>query len=138
MLTLLCLPLMASAEEVTLFDSQGEPRAFINMADADKTIYLWDGTPVAYLKTTGSNTSVYGFNGKHLGWYAKGILRDHDGYIVGFKKGAVSKMTYAESGKGFKKSKPSKRYADNPPVKYGDKQSYSSKKLADFLKAGKN
>jgi len=48
---------------MTIFDPDGNPCAYITMGDM--TIYLLEGNPVAYLD--GSN--VYGFNGKHLGWF---------------------------------------------------------------------
>ncbi len=78
------------AEEITLFDKKGEPIAYIDEKD-DFTIYLWDGTPVAYLLQKGKssnlkkdNFSVYGFNGKHLGWLVEGIIRDLEGNATGF------------------------------------------------------
>ncbi len=34
------------------------------------TIYLWGGKPVAYLSAESDDGfHVYGFNGKHLGWF---------------------------------------------------------------------
>ncbi len=48
--------------EETLFDSQGTAIVRFNHND-DTTIYLWDGTLVAYL----SNNNIYGFNDIHLG-----------------------------------------------------------------------
>jgi len=52
------------AEEISLYDYKGDAVAYID-TDNDMTIYLWEGKPVAYLK---ANKSIYGFNGKHLGW----------------------------------------------------------------------
>lgn len=42
-------------------------------------MYLWGGEPVAYLE----DDRIYGFNGKHIGWYDDGVICDHDGNIVG-------------------------------------------------------
>lgn len=28
--------------------------------------------------------NAYNYNGQHVGWYENGILRDHDGFCVGF------------------------------------------------------
>jgi 4-fold beta-flower domain-containing protein len=57
-------------DETTLFSSQGKPTAYI--AD-DSTIYLWSGKPVAYLYPDSVNDglNIYGFNGKHLGWFCE-------------------------------------------------------------------
>lgn len=50
-------------EEITLFETSGQPTAYI--ATEDMTIFLWTGEPVAYF----IKNSIYGFNGKHLGWF---------------------------------------------------------------------
>jgi hypothetical protein len=46
--------------------------------DESLTFYLWDGKPGAYF----DEDSVYGFNGKHLGWLKGGLVYDHDGNMV--------------------------------------------------------
>jgi len=67
-------------EEISLYDSDGTPVAYVAFGDDAPTIYMWSGKPVAYLAdTSGDGFSIYGFNGKHLGWFVKGIARDHDG-----------------------------------------------------------
>ena len=43
------------------FDSKGTAVAYF---DDDETLYLWSGKPVAYM----DEDSLFGFNGKHLGW----------------------------------------------------------------------
>lgn len=58
---------MAVAEEITLFNADGETTAYIDTDDEDLTIYLWNGTPVAYLDPDGEAFNIYGLNGKHLG-----------------------------------------------------------------------
>ena len=76
----------ASAEEITLYDSAGEAAAYIDTAERN-TIYLWSGEPAAYLRKDGSVPDIYGFNGRHLGWLEKGIVRDHEGLMAGFTTG---------------------------------------------------
>ena len=99
------------AEEISLFNSNGEPVAYIDTDDENCTIYMWNGYPVAYLTTTSDDDfNIYGFNGKHLGWFCDGIVRDHEGYAVGFQKGAVSKYTQYEPYKSYKQYKPYKSY----------------------------
>jgi hypothetical protein len=65
--------------EKTLFTSRGEPVAYVS-DDPRKIIFLWDGHPVAYLH----NHHVYGFNGRHLGWFINGVAYDIDGNRIGF------------------------------------------------------
>ena len=64
--------------EITLFDANGAPVAYI-APDEEWAIYLWNGKPVAYLEHDGDAFSIYGFNGKHLGWFDEGVVRDHQG-----------------------------------------------------------
>jgi hypothetical protein len=39
---------------------------------------------------------VYGFNGKHLGWFNDATILDHDGNAVGYVKGEISMLTHLE------------------------------------------
>lgn len=89
LLTLVCSVAVAQ-DEISLFDGKGRAAAYI-VADDDLTIYLWSGEPVAYLvRDSGNDFHVYGFNGRHLGWFVSGIVRDHEGAAVCAVKGAIS------------------------------------------------
>jgi hypothetical protein len=68
-------------DEISLFDGSGQATAYI-APDDEMTIYLWSGKPVAYLDANeGSDQfNVYGFNGKHLGWFSHGAIWDHSGH----------------------------------------------------------
>ena len=134
----LCSVLQGQAKEMPLFNSDGEAVAYIDDSDSDLPIYMWDGTPVAYLAPSDDDYyHVYGFNGQHLGWYERGVVRDHDGYIVGFQQGAISKSTRYEPYKRYKKYKPYKSYPKYPPSKAYNKSSFSYTSLALFLLKGK-
>jgi len=63
--------------EADFYDKHGNAVAYI-ADDGDLTIYLWSGEPIAYL----DGDNVYGFNGKHLGWFRGGAIYDHDGDVV--------------------------------------------------------
>src|SRR5438128_2650936 len=78
--TLLTTPPMAKADdEIALFDSRGKATAYVALEDG-LTIYFWSGKPVAYLdRDTSGGFHVYGFNGKHLGWFIGGLIRDNEG-----------------------------------------------------------
>ena len=126
-----------SSKETTLFDKDGDPVAYI-VDDSDMTIYMWDGTPVAYLATgrIGSAFNIYGFNGKHLGWFEDGIVRDSQGYAVGFVKGATNVYTKFEPIKSIKKIKPLKSIKQIPPIKPINRSQFSNTGLSLFLRGG--
>jgi hypothetical protein len=122
-------------EEISLFDSKGKPVAYIDTED-DLTIYMWSGKPVAYLYKKSDVYNIYGFNGDHLGWYEDGIIYNHDGYVVGFSKGAVNKYTEHEPYKSYKSYKPYKSYKEYAPYKPYLSNSFSNMPLSIFLLGG--
>ena len=127
---------LAIPDEITLFDSAGTPTAYIDMKE-DMTIYLWNGHPVAYLTPASDSFSIYGFNGKHLGWFENGIIRDHKGFGVGFVKGAVSNVTLRQEPlKKLKKLSPLKSLEKLEPLKPLGKQKFSEIPLKVFLALG--
>lgn len=121
--------------ELTLFDSEGAATAYIDSED-ELTIYLWDGSPVAYLDPEGDQFSIYGFNGAHLGWLVNGVVRDHQGYAVGFLEGAALVPTQYEPYKSYKKYKPYRSYKKYAPYMPTLRQQWSSTPLSLFLAAG--
>ena len=74
----------ATDDEITLFDQSGESVIYIDLDD-DLAIYIWEGHATAYLDGSlnqflrGETLDVYGWNGKHLGWYFDGIIMNHNG-----------------------------------------------------------
>ena len=112
-------------DEVTLFNGAGKADAYIALDD-EMTIYLWSGKPVAYLeKDSDGGYHVYGFNGKHLGWFVKGVVWDHEGNgSCGVKE--VLRTTEFEPFKAFKQFKPFKAFTQFAPYrptftsKFGD------------------
>lgn len=64
----------------TLFDCEGRPAAYLH-DDYHGSIYLWDGHAVAYLF---EDAHVYGFNGKHLGFFIDDVLYTNEGDRIGF------------------------------------------------------
>ena len=125
------------AEEITLYNLEGEAVAYTDANDEDLTIYMWNGTPVAYLVPEKGTFNIYGFNGEHLGWFEDGMVRDHEGYIVGFRKGATSIYTKYEHYKAYKKYKPYKNYKKYAPYKPYNKIQFSDESLSLLLQLGK-
>ena len=63
----------------TLYGSKGEAVAYID--DDAKSIYLFNGRPVAWL----SEDRVYDYGGKYLGWYEEGWVYDRTGHPSRFQ-----------------------------------------------------
>jgi hypothetical protein len=124
---------MASGEEVTLFSGKGKAAAYVAVDD-EMTIYTWGGKPVAYLKPdkSGGGFHIYGFNGKHLGWFLQGVVRDHDGDAACAVKDRL-KSTDFEPFKSFKQFKSFKEFAPFRPV---FSKSFSSVTCSLFLAEG--
>ncbi len=132
----LLLPAVALADdETSLFDSSGKPVAYIA---EELTIYLWSGKPVAYLDEDSSNGGfhVYGFNGKHLGWFVRGVIRDHRGDAAGAIKEVFRSSTEYEPYKSYKQYKSYKSYKEYAPYRSSFSQSWSDIPLRLFLLRG--
>lgn len=63
--------------EVTLYNQDGEAKAYYVSPSEEEVIYLWDGQPTAYIVV--ADQVVYGYNGKVIGWFEDGILYDTEG-----------------------------------------------------------
>ena len=117
--------------EKALFNSEGEPIAYIS-DDLNRTIYLWDGHPVAYLY----GYHVYGFNGRHLGWFINDIVYDSDGARIGFTSATCPIAAYKEppKEKKYPVDKMESRYEAPPLPELSF--NYSTEDFAEFLKGG--
>ena len=124
------------SQQITLFDSEGEARAYIDY-NKDATIFMWDGTPVAFIEKDGRDLCVFGFNGSFLGWYEDGIIYDKKGYAVGARKGAVSMITKFERIKGIQKITPIRPITSITPIQLIWKGNWSNTSLTEFLYYGK-
>jgi hypothetical protein len=107
----------------TFFDCEGNPVAY---TDDQKAIYLFDGQPAAYFV----KDSIYTFNGKHLGRFEKGWVRDSEGRCALFTKNASSfgptkPVTKTEPMKWTKKSIPTPKVRETAPAHPFDKLAWS-------------
>jgi hypothetical protein len=118
--------------EETFFDLDGNPVAYIDYND-ENTIYMWDGTPSAYLD---EENRIYGFNGKHLGWFEDGILWDLKGDRTGYNKQTIPVFAKFEPFKAFKKFKPFKSFKEFSKFKPFKKTSRSNTSLPQFFAGG--
>jgi hypothetical protein len=70
---------------------------------------------LAYIaSTSGDGFNVYGFNGKHLGWFVKGVIRDHDGNGACGLEGVVSSPKYEPYKSRFLQQKFRRRLLRSP------------------------
>jgi len=104
-------PIASDQGEVTLYDRQSTPTAYLALND-DNTIYLWTGEPIAYLV----EDHVYGFNGRHIGWFQDGIIWDWEPVAVGFTGEAQGGYHKADPEKSPKLSKPAKLPREAAPI----------------------
>lgn len=130
------LPLNASAgDDISLFDSTGNAIAYIAVDD-DLTVYLWGGKPVAYLEPTGDSTyDLYGFNGKHLGWFTNGVIENHGGNAACATKERLP-YTNFEPFKSFKQFKPFKAFKQLAPYRPYLTRTWSDVPCGVFLAGG--
>lgn len=106
---------VTASNDLDLYDNQGNAVVYISLDDK-LTLYSWEGEPSAYLKRSQNNEfDVYGFNGNHLGWFTKGMLIDHDGYVACAVKDMVTTPNLP-SLKSLKNLKPLKSLPELPPL----------------------
>ena len=105
-------PVNARAGDIDFYDSGGRAAAYIT-TDNNLTIYLWSGKPCAYL----DGEDVYGFNGKHLGWFQSGLIYDNDGYVVAGVADAFRSGVALPPLKGLKQLIPLKSLKELKPLK---------------------
>ena len=95
--------------DVNFYDSQGKAVAYI-AEDSKLTIYLWSGKPVAYV----DGNSVFGFNGKHLGW-AKKRSNIRSGNIVAALAERFKTPVSPAPPKSFKQFEPFRAFEEFKP-----------------------
>ncbi|SFO21630.1 hypothetical protein SAMN04487831_11251 [Pseudobutyrivibrio sp. UC1225] len=91
---------------MTFYDCTGRAVAY---TDDNEGIYLYSGTPVAYLY----DSIVYSYRGTQLGRFERGWVRDKNGYCVFF----TDNTRGSGPAKPIKKIKPAKGVKQIKPVK---------------------
>ena len=117
--------------DTTLFDGEGRPAAYL-IDDGEKIIYLWDGRAAAYL----AGEDIYGWNGKHLGWFREGVLYNPDGYRVGSTREKCPSPTHDDPVKYRKLPLYAKAEKLASPAQPALNDAYSEENLEEFLKQG--
>ena len=92
--------------DLNFFDKNGKPIAY---TEDGEHIYLFSGTPVAYIY----EDAIYSFSGVQLGWFEDGWVRDLQGQCVFFTEKASGNGPF----KPFKKFLPFKGFKKFLPFK---------------------
>jgi hypothetical protein len=82
--------------------------------------------------------SVYGFNGKHLGWYENGAIVDHDGNVVLSPAIAFRKPVQTAPVRGLKGVTPSKGPKEAKPLMPTLASAWSDLSARDFFHSSVN
>lgn len=107
---------------MTFYNNVGDSVAY---SEDDIHIYLFDGTPVAYI----DGDSIYAYSGIHLGGFLNGWIRDHGGNCMFFNEESTGGPS-----KPFKKFKPFKGFKEFKPFKPFATLTWSDHSSEDFFK----
>ena len=117
--------------ETTLFDQAGHAVCYV-CDDNENTIYLWSGHAVACV----DDEAVYGWNGRHLGFFVDGVMYDTYGQRVGTTAGKCLSASCFETAKNGKFAKGAKYEKGAERTRPSFSWKYSSQALEDFLLQG--
>ena len=127
----------ANAQQVSLYNEEGEAIAYIDYGE-EASIFLFDGTPVAFLEKDGDEIHIWGFNRSFLGWYEDGKLYDEEGEIVGGREDAIAGSVDAEPWKGMQSITPIRPITSIiTPRQPTFRNTWSDTPLIEFLYFGK-
>ncbi len=115
---------------ITLYSKIGSPIAYM---EDDCHIFLFTGKTVAYI----DGDSIYNYNGRHLGFFEDGWIKDHDGFYLFFTENATGGPNRAMQDIGPIKSEkseiPNKNKKDAKPPKPENKEAWSKLKWQQFF-----
>ena len=107
----------------TFYNRNGSAVAYLD--NDGKSIYLFDGSPVAWLH----GDRVYGYNGRYLGWYQMGWVYDRSGYPTYFTRGAsggpAKPARRARPPRGARRARPARRARQAAPARPARRTSWS-------------
>jgi len=98
-------------------------------AEKENSIFTWDGHSVAYIE----DELIFGWRGKHIGWFCNGILYDVFGYKVGSVKEKCTVPIHTEMTKGSKFPDYSRYTKCAIRLKPTLLPTYSKEDLVDFI-----
>jgi hypothetical protein len=108
--------------DITFYDLHGNPTAY---TEDGEHIYLFSGKPVAYI----DHSSVYSYDGRHLGRYENGWIRDNHGsgalFTAHASGGPTKPMKQLTPIRGIKGIRPIKSIKQLKPLRAIDSFSWS-------------
>jgi hypothetical protein len=108
---------------LTLYNGQGRAVAYID--DDGESIYLYNGSSVAWL----SDDSVYGNGGRYLGWIENGWVYDGSGKVAFFmddaQGGPARPARQARPARGARAARPAKGAREARPARPARSLSWS-------------
>ncbi|MCH2042721.1 MAG: hypothetical protein MK212_01155 [Saprospiraceae bacterium] len=132
---------IGTAQQTTLYNQTNHSIAYIDYEE-EATIFLWDGTPVAFLNEDDDYLQIIGFNGKLLGWYKDGHVYDKAGKVVGSRhKRRISGITPRAGMKRMQRITPIRPIVPISPIvkpRFQDdrEDNWSLMPLDEFLENG--
>jgi hypothetical protein len=117
--------------ETTLFDCMGRPVCYL-ADDGENSVYLWSGHAVACIE----DETVWGWNGRHLGFYSNGVMYDVYGRRVGSVSGSCPYIPQEEPPKPGKFAKYSKWEKGSSYMCPSFSGKYSDVPFEEFLAQG--
>ena len=118
--------------EITFYNKTGHPQIYLS-DEHENSFYTWDGHAVAYLY----KDKIYGWKGKHIGWYQDGSIYDLNGYKAGSIKEKCPCIVYIENVKYVKYVQYSRYCRSSSYSKPLFSQSYCDMDLIDFIAQNK-
>ncbi len=115
--------------EITLYERDGHPVAYI-ADDSEHSIYTWDGHAVCYI----IDDKIFGWKGRHIGWFYQGIIYDIHGYRVGYTEQTCPSCTYIAPVKYVKFVKYVKYVRYVPYMRPMFSMNQANISLADFVR----
>lgn len=110
----------------TFYDRHGEAVAWYDDEQQEPAIYLYDGTPVAWI----SDESIYGYSGRHFGWFIDGWVRDSRGQLVMFTTesigGPARPTRCARPARGARAARPARGARQARPARPARSLSWSA------------
>ena len=115
--------------ETNIYDTHNRPRIYL-ADDGDQSFYTWDGHAVACL----AGEHVFGWKGRHIGWFVEGILYDDKGFRIGFTSATCPADTYTEPAKYTKFSKLERFRQQTPHRRPALSLTNSNQDIDDFIR----
>lgn len=117
--------------DLTFYDAAGRAVAY---CDDERHVYTFSGTPLGYLE----GDSVWGFDGRHLGWWHRGWVLDHHGAAVLFTdladgSGLQRPSKQMRPAKGIKGMTPQPATKRVKPLPFLDGDRWSSRSGSHFF-----